>query len=124
MIHIDIVILYARTQVEGTDAHIPLFLKTLVLCAGIFVTERPVDGCRNAREAIACARVVTAGNGECGDVSVIRKPLHPVFGLYRHYERQTHYKSKDVFLHILLSFILVMGQIYIHNIPCYCKDNK
>ena len=81
MIDVDIIVLDARTKVEGTYTRVPLFLEALVLRAGILVAERSIDRGGDAWEAVACARVVATGNGERGDVCVVWKALHPVVSL-------------------------------------------
>ena len=75
-------------KVEGTNAHVPLLFEVLVLSACVLVPEGSVDGRRNAREAVARARIVTARNGKRGNVGIVGKTFHPVLCLKRQDKKQ------------------------------------
>ena len=83
MVHVDVVILDARTEVESADSDVPLLFEVLVLGAGVFVAERSVDRGCDARESVARARVVTSWDGKIGHIGIVWQSLHPVFSLQR-----------------------------------------
>ena len=101
VVDVDVVVLDGRTQVEGTDSHVPLLLEALLLRTGILVSEGTVDGCRDAGEAVAGARVVAAGDGERGDVGIVGQTHHPVVGNERQAKRwQQGEKQKEMSFHV------------------------
>ena len=91
MIGVDVVLVHTGTQVESSDANVPLLGDVNVLCTSITIAKDAYQ----STKTIPCCCIVCTRNGKGCHISVIGKSAHPVSCMERNdIEEDDDYENK------------------------------